>query len=144
MIKKTITYKTFDGKTLTEDFYFHMTKSEMIGLSLGKIRGVDRNNIADVYQTYGDLVKLSYGKKSLSGKAFIKSKEVTDEFIYSNAYDSLLTELSTNEKLSKAFITGIMPKEFEKELKVAFDKENKDNIININEDTQVVLTDHEN
>ena len=34
MLKKSVTYKDFNGQTVTEDFYFHMTKSEAVELEV--------------------------------------------------------------------------------------------------------------
>ena len=39
MLKKTITYKDFNGTTRTEDFYFNLTKSELVKLQHSEAAG---------------------------------------------------------------------------------------------------------
>ena len=66
----------------------------------------------DLYQivsTIKDIICSSYGEKSLDGKRFVKSKELTDAFKASEAYSVLFTELMQDENAAAEFINGIMP-----------------------------------
>ena len=40
MFKKTITYNDFNGVERTEDFYFHLTKAELIKLEFSESGGL--------------------------------------------------------------------------------------------------------
>ena len=40
MLKKTITYQNFAGETVTEDFYFNLTKAELLQLEMAMPNGL--------------------------------------------------------------------------------------------------------
>lgn len=120
MHKKTITYKDFDGNKRTEDYYFHLTKAEVImwmttenEYTLDKIihQLVEKNNGQKIMEVFEDLIMRSYGVKSLDGRRFTKSQEVKGAFKESEAYSALFMELVSDAKAASAFINGIMPKE---------------------------------
>jgi len=118
MIKKTITYKTLDGVEFTEDFYFHLSKAEVLEMEMGITGGMtqminkivaaqDGKKIIDTFKT---LILKSYGIKSDDGKRFIKNQEVRDSFEQTEAYSILFMELATNADSATAFVNGIVPK----------------------------------
>lgn len=119
MIKKTITYTDFNDVEHTEDFYFSLTKGELIEMQLSVEGGWDQM-IQKIINS-GDNVKLSdvftklilksYGEKSDDGKRFVKSPEMSEEFHQTNAYSELLYGLMSDENEAAAFVTGILPKE---------------------------------
>lgn len=118
MLKKTITYTDYNGTERTEDFYFNLTQTECVELETS-INGGLSSLINRIIQTkdHNELIKLwkriiylAYGEKSLDGKYFIKTKEVKDNFTYTEAYSKLFMELSTDAKAGEAFINGIIPK----------------------------------
>ena len=49
MLKKSITYKNFDDETVTEEFYFNMTKAELVELELS-----EQDGLADTLQAIID------------------------------------------------------------------------------------------
>lgn len=117
MLKKTITYVDYEGKTRTEDFYFNLTKTEVIkmensevgGLTklLGKIvQAEDQPNIIKYFDIF---VSSAYGEKSADGRRFIKSKELSEAFFQTPAYDILFQEITTNAKAAAEFVNGIVP-----------------------------------
>lgn len=117
MIKKTITYVDYDGTERTEDFYFNLTKAEVMAMEMGTTGGVkkmlekivaekDNKRIVEVFQ---DIIKRSYGEKSPDGKRFIKTPEVVEAFTQTEAYSELFMELATNAQAAAAFINGIVP-----------------------------------
>lgn len=118
MLKKTITYTDYDGNERTEDFYFGLNKAELLELQLSVSGGyqsmlqkiVMEKDISRLIAIFKDLVLKSYGSKSLDGKRFIKSKELTDEFMQTEAYSDLFMELATNADAAAEFCNGIMPK----------------------------------
>jgi len=41
MLKRDITYENFDGETVTETFYFNLSRFEIIDLQVGYEKGLD-------------------------------------------------------------------------------------------------------
>ena len=117
MLKKTITYTDYDGNERTEDFYFNLSKAEVTAMelsteggiqkSLGKIiSDQDGKGTVDVIR---NLILTAYGEKSLDGKRFIKSPELSDAFSHTEAFSDLFMELLTDADLAAAFVNGILP-----------------------------------
>lgn len=119
MLKKTITYKDFDGNSLTTDFYFNLTKAELFELELlanGKkglgefIKSVmeddDRQQILDMFKY---VASKAVGERSEDGKRFMKTREITDNFMFSDAYSELFLELMLDSDAAASFINGIVP-----------------------------------
>lgn len=124
MLKKTITYEDFDGNSVTEDFYFNLTKAEVVELQYSVNGGIDKyvKKIADeqdmpkLIALLKQIITLSYGKKSEDGKRFIKSSELTEEFLQSDAYSTLFMELATDTDKGTEFLTGVLPKALTKDI----------------------------
>lgn len=135
MLKKTITYTDFDGNERTEDFYFNLTKAEILEMELEVDGGftsylqkiVNTKSIPSLIKIFKDLIIRAYGEKSPDGRRFIKNKELTDSFIQTEAYSSLFIELSTDDKAAAAFINGIVPKDVAEE--AAKQKSNAANVL---------------
>ena len=117
MLKETIKYKDYNGNERNEDFYFNLTQAECVELE-ASINGGLQALINKIIQTkdanelivlWKRIIYLAYGEKSLDGKHFIKSKEVKDNFTYTEAYSVLFMKLSTNTDAAVAFINGIIP-----------------------------------
>lgn len=124
MLKKTITYRTYDDEEVTEDFYFNLTTAELIEMQLSQagtltkmieqiVKAKDGPTIARVFK---DLIKKSYGIKSPDGKRFQKSKEIWEAFEQCPAYSELYVELSTNDTAAYEFFHGLIPKDLQSEL----------------------------
>lgn len=118
MLKKTITYEDYDGNTRTEDFYFNLSKAELIEIEASVPGGVaaklekiskDKNG-TEIIKTFKDIILKSYGVKSEDGKRFIKSEEISKAFEETEAYSELFYELAIDADKAAAFINGIMPK----------------------------------
>lgn len=117
MHKRTITYPDYNGNTLTEDFYFNISKAEVIDMQMSVAGGYDEkikkiiaaNDQIELYKMFKEFISNSYGVKSDDGKRFKKSKELTDEFMQTEAYSVLLTELCENAKNGADFINAVLP-----------------------------------
>lgn len=117
MLKKTITYKDFNGDEHTDDFYFHLSKAEAIELEASYPEGlhekiqnaVSTKNMKDIVALFKMLILKSYGVKSEDGKRFVKSDELSKEFEQTDAYSELFLDLATNEGASKEFVDGVIP-----------------------------------
>ena len=124
MYKKTITYPDYNGEEIKEDFYFNLTKAEILEMQLEKEGGlaeniqaiVDSKNVPELIKIFKELILRSYGKKSDDGKRFIKSPELSREFTQTEAYSELFMELATDSDAASAFINGIIPANLAKEL----------------------------
>lgn len=115
MIKKTMTYVDFNGETVVEDLYFNLNALEYTRLTARNGGDLDKR-IADLVEkddTEGiialmeDLLLSSYGVKSEDGRRFVKTKQIREEFEYSQAYADLFVLLLTNPEETKKFGQGI-------------------------------------
>jgi hypothetical protein len=117
MIKKTITYTDYNGTQRTEDFYFNLTKAELVEMELTTDGGlaemiqniVNAKDQAAIIKVFKDLLYKAYGVKSPDGKRFMKSPELTAAFVETEAYSELFMELATNDAMASEFVKGIVP-----------------------------------
>jgi len=117
MLKKTITYEDFDGNKRTEDFYFNLSKAEVLEMEMGISGGMTQmlNKIiaaqdgGRVIKTFKDIILKAYGEKSPDGKRFIKSEEISTAFSQTEAYSQLFMELATNADAAATFMNSIIP-----------------------------------
>lgn len=124
MLKKTITYTDYNGNERTENFYFNLTKSEIMkmemsvngGLAESIQRIVDAQDAPSIINVFEELVLKAYGVKSTDGKRFEKSEELTREFAQTEAYDQLFMELATNADAAAEFVNKVIPADMAKQL----------------------------
>lgn len=117
MLKKTIKYKDFNDEEVSEDFYFHLSKAELVELEMSHEGGLSaslQNIIAaedgkGIIKEFKNIILSAYGRKSPDGRRFIKSQELRDDFQASEAYSELFMELVTNTDAAIEFINGIIP-----------------------------------
>lgn len=120
MLVKNITYTDYNGIERKEDFYFNLSKSELIELQASVEGGLDgylkkiasRLDAPKIMSFFRDLILRAYGEKSDDGRRFIKSPELSEAFRQTEAYDVLFVELVTDAKKGAEFISGIMPNGF--------------------------------
>lgn len=126
MLKKVIKYEDFDGNERTEEHYFNLTKAEILewvtatngDYTLDKYLaqiGKERNG-KKIMETFRDLIHRSYGKKSLDGRRFIKTEEIKQGFMETEAYSVLFMELVTDAKKAAEFLNGIVPRDMSAEI----------------------------
>lgn len=126
MLKKTIKYTDFNGDEHSEEFYFNLTKSEIMEMEMSTAGGMEQRlkrmmNTKDTVELaaiFKDIILRSYGEKSDDGKRFIKARNgvrLANEFVETAAYDELFMELLDAEKCAE-FINGIMPADVQAEL----------------------------
>lgn len=117
MLKKTIKYTDFNGEEAQEDFFFHLSKAELIeleashegGLAEAMTRIVAANDTKAIIAEFKKIILQSYGKKSMDGKRFIKNQQLREEFESSEAYSTLFMELVTDTDAAVEFMNGIIP-----------------------------------
>lgn len=118
MIKETISYEDIDGNSKTMDAYFHLSMREMRQLLKDgiqdKLDAVTSGKASPdvMFDLIDELIKASYGKRSeVDGEAhFVKNPELTEIFMQSDAYDSLLGKLMSDDTFATRFFTGLVPK----------------------------------
>ena len=117
MLKKTITYTDYNGVERKEDFYFNLTKAEIMEMEMSISGGlteminriVAAQDAPAIIKIFKELVLKAYGVKSPDGKRFIKSDELATEFAQTEAYSQLFMELATDADAASAFVNGIVP-----------------------------------
>lgn len=117
MLKKTITYTDYNGVERTEDFYFNLTKAEIMEMEMSTTGGmtemvqriVAAKDAPAIIKIFKDLVLKAYGEKSPDGKRFIKSEEIRSAFEQTEAYSQLFMELATNSEAAANFVNGVIP-----------------------------------
>ncbi len=117
MLKKTITYKDFNGEEVKEDYFFHLSKAELVelevshdgGLSAAMQRIVETDDRKAIVEEFKKIILLSYGVKSSDGKRFVKNATLRESFESSEAYSTLFMELVTETDAAIEFMNGIIP-----------------------------------
>lgn len=116
MLKKTMTYTDIDGNPITRDFYFNMTKAELLKLEFSedagfskKIERIQRDDAkgAEILETFDDILRHSYGIRR--GEEFVKPAGAFEEFMTTEAYSDLLFEIATDAVKAANFTNGVMP-----------------------------------
>ena len=124
MLKKTITYTDYNGNERTEDFYFNLTKAEIMEMEMSTTGGlaemitriVAAQDQPAIIKIFKDLVLKAYGEKSADGKRFIKSEDIAAGFSQTEAYSILFMELATDADAAAKFVNGIVPADMSKQL----------------------------
>lgn len=124
MIKKTYKYVDFNGNEREEDFYFHLSESEIVTMDMsingGLIEKIKRitqtQDTAELIKIFQELIFKSYGEKSLDGKRFVKSEELSTAFSQTEAYNMLFMELAKDADAAAKWINGILPADVQKQL----------------------------
>ena len=122
MLKKTITYVDYNGAERTEDFYFNLSKAEVMEMEMSTSGGLAEmikkivavQDAPAIIKIFKDLILKAYGEKSPDGKRFIKSEEIATSFSQTEAYSQLFMELATNADEAAKFVNGIIPAASEK------------------------------
>jgi hypothetical protein len=118
-----MTYTDYNGTERTEDFYFNLSKAEATEMSLSVNGGYEQmikdiiaaQDGAEIIKIFKELILKAYGEKSLDGKYFNKSDEISKRFASTEAYSQLFMELATDAKAATAFVNGIMPADVKKQ-----------------------------
>ena len=123
MLKKTITFHDLDGNEVTQDFWFHLSKAELLeteisttgGLKEAMQRLIDKRDGENIIKTYKELILMSYGERSLDGLRFMKEDEngrpLYKAFMETEAYSELFASLVTDDVAAAEFFNGVLPKE---------------------------------
>lgn len=139
MIKQSITYDDYNDQSVTEEFYFNLTKLEIMELELKFEGGIENHiqsliattNGVEAYHLFKDIVLSSYGQKSADGKRFIKSPELTAEFEQSPALGELIFGFLEDGNDAAAFIRGLLPSKLVKEVEAEAKKSKDSDVVEL-------------
>lgn len=124
MITKTISYVDFNGKKRTEDFYFHLSKPELLeldasyegGWNAHLMRVINANNNSEIFRTVKEFILKAFGIKTEDGRRIRKvddnGRPLYIAFEESPAYETLLMELCLGPDSAKNvadFVNGVVP-----------------------------------
>jgi len=118
VLRKSITYTNFNEEEVTEDFFFHLSKAEIVELEMSEAGGLSealKEIVASedgkaIIAHFKKIILDSYGQRSADGKRFVKNTKIREEFESSEAYSVLFMELCTNAASATEFVNGIIPK----------------------------------
>jgi hypothetical protein len=124
MLKKTITYDDLDGNPVTEDFYFNLSKAEIAEMEISQHGGfakyveelIEAQDGARIIAIFKDIISKSIGRRSEDNRRFLKSEEIAQDFLQSDAYSVLFMELVTGEDSAAEFMKAIIPQDMVKKL----------------------------
>ncbi len=118
MISKTVEYVDYDGNKRKETHYFHLNKAELTtwlitngDYTLDKVleRLYHEHKGSEIMAIFEDLLRRSYGRKSLDGRKFEKNDEIWEDFHQTEAYSEIFMELVSDSKKAAEFINKVVP-----------------------------------
>ena len=127
MLKKTITYKDYFDIERTEDFYFNLSKAELLEMEMGAVGGnsemlkkiIAAKDQATLIRIFKEFVLKAYGEKSEDGRRFIKSEELSKAFSETPAYEIIYMELVTDAQAAADFVKGVAPADISEKIDTA-------------------------
>lgn len=129
MLKKTVNYTDFDGNEVVEDCYFNLMQNELAEIAMdlpdGATDGMDKDSIASdpeaaglkllealgnkgVFDFIKKLLLKSYGIRTPDGRGFKKTAEISEEFSYTLAFDTIFMELMSSEQAAADFVNNVI------------------------------------
>ena len=117
MYKITKKYEDYNGVEKEEDFYFNLTKADILKMELSEEGGMDKRldrlvktkDMKEAIKVFEGILLMAYGVKTDDGR-FVKSDEARAKFASSAAYPEIYFELATDPDKADAFIKGVIPK----------------------------------
>lgn len=116
MHKEIITYNDLNGVQRTEDFYFDLSKPEIVKMQASTKGGYDVQlksiaaslDGAKIMDFFENFISKSFGVKSEDGRRFMKSDEISRSFMETPAYEVLFEKLVTDDKYAADFVNAVM------------------------------------
>lgn len=117
MYKITQKYEDYNGVEKEEDFYFNLTKADLLKMELSEEGGMDKRldrlvktkDMKEAIKVFEGLLLLSFGIKTDDGR-FVRSEEARANFVSSAAYPEIYFKLATDVEEANKFVAGIIPK----------------------------------
>lgn len=109
-------YEDYNGNEREDDFYFNLSKAELMEMELSEEGGMDKRlqnlissqDMKEAIKVFKAIVLMAYGVKTDDGR-FVKNQEIRDRFTQSAAYSEIFMELATDTDKAQKFINGILP-----------------------------------
>lgn len=121
MLKKTIVYYDYDGNERSENFYFNLSKAEVMEMEFSFTGGmtnvieqmVNTQDTVRIIELFKKIIMAAYGEKSADGKRFMKigpdGRRLAEGFVETEAYSELFMELVSDPKKFADFIAAVIP-----------------------------------
>lgn len=120
MFKYTIEYEDYNGVKRSEDAYFNISAIELLRLQNTTPGGyaeyitriANSTDNAEIWRTFEELIRMSYGIKTDDGIHFVKVRDghaVVDDFVDTPAYEEFMLKLMTDTDFSGEFVGKIIP-----------------------------------
>lgn len=117
MIKRTIKYTDYKGVEREEDFYFNLSKPELMEMELTTKGGMSEylekiikaQNREELIKWFKIIILKAYGEKSDDGRRFMKSEAISEAFSQTEAFVQLYMDLVTDDVKAADFVNGIIP-----------------------------------
>lgn len=126
MIIQTVKYEDFNGNTVKKDFAFHLSKAEVSELKFREdgsdlvdvMRQItEEEDIRGILDMFKEIIRAAVGKRSEDGTRFTKTEDARSELFDTDAYSELLFTMLDKPDFAAKFITGMLPKDMQKDLK---------------------------
>lgn len=124
MVKKTVTYKDFNGTERTETFYFHFNEAELLDMEMSVEGGfaervqriIDAKEQTELLKVIKKFVLDAHGVKSDDGRLFVKNEKTRAEFVQCPAYSKIFMELLADDKVAAEFVNQVVPEDMQAQL----------------------------
>lgn len=123
MLKKTIQYEDLDGNQVVKDFYFNLTKAELVEQQLvdghDDLRALIRQLMEakqnkQILEHFKTLLASTVGRRV--GDRFVKDEETRSAFMDTNAYGEVVFEFFKDANTLTEFFKGVIPKDLGEKL----------------------------
>ena len=119
MLKKSITYKDFNGVEQTEEFHFHLSAEKLMELESTLPGGFEKYTTkvmesgdgGQILDLFKKIIRMSIGRVSEDGKRFDQNDEITADFVSTNAYTKLFIMLGKDADTAAKFFNGLVPQD---------------------------------
>lgn len=117
MFKINKKFVDYNGVEKEQDFYFNLTKADLLKMELSEEGGMDKRldrlvktkDMKEAIKVFEGLLLMSFGIKTDDGR-FVRNDEARAQFVSSAAYPEIYFDLATNVDLANEFIANIIPK----------------------------------
>lgn len=118
MIKIQVTYESFDGETVTEDLYFHLSTNQLMEMEFSHEAGlgetlqkmIAEQNVQEVLRLFKLIITKSYGTRE-GGRFNPASEKDAEAFLNSPAFDQMFADFFADPPSVTRFIEGLIPKQ---------------------------------
>ena len=114
MFITTIDYTDFDGNERKETLRFSLSEPEIMEMEASYRKIIDEKDKQKILAVFKDLILKSYGEKSPDGRRFMKSKEISEAFSQTGAYEKLYMKIMRDTDFAIKFTNEIMPESVRK------------------------------